>query len=99
MQNLSEKIKTISVGVSLLITLAGVVISLVNYFTLNQLAPFGNRINVIEKTLRANEADQSDFRKTVATKEQVDSISRMMDGRLKNIEDKLEYIYRLHIGK
>jgi hypothetical protein len=92
-QSLQEQLKTISVAVSLLLTLGGVVVSLFNYFTLAQLQPFGIRLNAIEKA----QAEGDDIRDTLATKDQIISLRSMLDGRLKPLEDKVEYLYRIHI--
>lgn len=88
-----DRLKTISVGISLLLTIGGVVIGLFNYFTLNQLQPFGYRLTAIEKA----QAQAEEQRESLATRQQIDSLKSMVDGRLKVIEDKVEYIYRIHL--
>jgi hypothetical protein len=75
----SEKFKLVYEAVSLLVLLGGVVISLFNYYTLNQLAPLSTRITTVEKQLQAHENQQvTDFDK-LATKQQVNDLTTRVD--------------------
>ena len=76
---IEEKIKTISIIVSLLITIGGVVIGLFNYYTLNQLAPVSARIKQVE-------ANQAVFTEKLATKEELEVISAKLDSAIVRID-------------
>ena len=93
----SEKAKLIYEAVSILILLGGVVVSLVNYYTLNQLAPLSNRIKVVEAEQSSVAADltiyksnQSFLINTLVTKDQMSAIS----SQLKEIQTQVDYLYQ-----
>jgi len=99
-QKLEEKIKTISVAVSLFVTLGGVAIGIFNYLTLNQLSPLSTRITQIEanegtikEELIIYKATQAILLDKLATKEQVGGIS----AQLGDINKKLDYLYQVHM--
>ena len=85
-QKLEEKIKTISIAISLLVTIGGVVIGIFNYFTLNQLTPLATRINQIEATqgevkdeLTIYKSTQAILLDKLATKEQLELVITRLD--------------------
>lgn len=85
-----EQIKTVSVAVSLALTIGGVAVGVINYLSIAQLQPFGYRLAIIEKA----QAEGDKQRDTLATKAQVDSLMNMVDGRLKSMESKIDFIYQ-----
>jgi len=96
-----EVIKDVSVVVSLFLVLTGVVVSLLNLYTLSKLSPLNARLdtaeakeNQIASDLVKHEKDSSEFTQTLATKEQIDSLKSMMDGRLTRIENRVEFLYQ-----
>jgi len=93
----SEKAKLIYEAISLFVLLGGVAISLVNYYTLNQLAPLSNRIKVVEAEQNSVASDlviyksnQAFLINTLATKEQILGIS----DQLKEIQTQVDYLYQ-----
>ena len=85
-KKLEEKIKMVSIIVSLLITIGGVVIGLFNYYTLNQLAPLSTRIKQVEATqtevaeeLKVYQAEHAALLEKLATKEQVSGLITRVD--------------------
>jgi hypothetical protein len=94
------QITTISVAVSLLLTIGGVVVGILNYYTLNQLQPISSRITTIEATqdkvsdeLIIYKATQLLLLDKLATREQINNIL----GQLKDINNKLNYLYQIHL--
>jgi hypothetical protein len=87
---ISEKLKTISLSVALLLTLGSVVNSIFTFASTHQLQPYDTRIFNLEKAQAVLEENQ----KTLATKEQVDSLRVMINGRLTPIENRIEVIYQ-----
>ena len=89
---ISEGVKTVSIAVSLLLTIGGVVIGIFNYLTLAQLQPFGVRITTVEKQLQAYEQEQAKLFEKLATKIQVDDLTVRLDrvsGRVDLLINKL----------
>jgi hypothetical protein len=99
-QKLEEKIKTISVAVSLFVTIGGVAIGIFNYLTLNQLAPLSTRITQIEANegqikdeLVIYRANQTDLIDKLATKEQMAGLS----AQIEDIKKTVNYLYQIHV--
>ena len=91
-KDFSKTIQNISVTVSLILTLGGVVIGIFNYLTLAQLQPFGVRITTVEKQLQAYEQEQAKLFEKLATKIQVDDLTVRLDrvsGRVDLLINKL----------
>ena len=94
-KKLEEKIKMVSIIVSLLITIGGVVIGLFNYYTLNQLSPLSTRIKqveanqeVVKDQLITYKSDQTILLEKLATKDQVNGLITRVDeisGRLDEV--------------
>jgi len=81
-----EKITTISVAVSLFLTIGGVAIGLINYYTLNQLQPISARIAQIEATQLIAKDELIIYKHTqdiliekLATKEQINNLLTRVD--------------------
>lgn len=89
-QNIIEQVKNISIVVSLLLTLSGVGISLLNFLTLNKLQPFANRLEKVESAM----ASQVELNKGYVSRGEVISLQTIIDGRLKSMEDKVDFIYK-----
>ena len=85
-QTFPEKVKTAGVLITICITLATLVSSLVTYVIVNQLQPVSYRIDQvkaeadsIQKNLDKHESDQVDALKLLATKQQVDDLSKIVN--------------------
>ena len=99
-QKLEEKIKTISVAVSLFVTIGGVAIGIFNYLTLNQLAPLSTRIQQIEANEQETQdelviykATQATLLDKLATREQMAGLSAQME----DIKKTVNYLYQIHV--
>jgi hypothetical protein len=85
-QQLEEKIKTLSIAVSLLVTIGGVVIGIFNYITLNQLSPLSTRLIQVEANqedvkneLVIYKSNQAIVLDKLATKDQLELVITRLD--------------------
>lgn len=69
-----------------------IMLCLATYITV-RLAPLSQDLAVMQQKVHAVEVQQE----KLATKDQVDSLNRMVDGRLKSIEDKVNFMYQLYL--
>ena len=90
---MSENAKTITVLITLIVTVVSMGVSVFNYFILNKLKPYDSRITVAEKAIAAVKEEH----KILATKDQIELLSKMMGDKLENIDKKVDFLYQVYL--
>ena len=90
LRKMHEKFQTVAIAVSLLFTLGGVGVGLLNYYVLTQLQPIQLHLTSVDKAFADYKSQQQVILSSLATKQQVNDLTSTVG----TIQKEVLFIYQ-----